>query len=128
MAALSVLLAAVAEDGHVAPLLAVAQGLIERGHRVRFLTGAAFRTAIEGVGAEFLPWPDDAEVDHRAFIAAARNGGRRTTGLAGLALVVEGAFLPPAAGNTARSSRRSPSRARMRSSSSPRSSVRRRSC
>jgi UDP:flavonoid glycosyltransferase YjiC (YdhE family) len=98
MAALSVLLAAVAEDGHVAPLLAVAQGLIERGHRVRFLTGAAFRTAIEGVGAEFLPWPDDAEVDHRAFIATAREAGRRTTGLAGLALVVEGAFLPPAAG------------------------------
>lgn len=52
--------------GHVMPLLAVALALTERGHDVRFYTGAAFRNRVEASGARFVPWraaPDFDEND-----------------------------------------------------------------
>ena len=33
-------------SGHVAPVLAVAEALVARGHDVRFYTGAAFRERV----------------------------------------------------------------------------------
>ncbi|MEV4686907.1 glycosyltransferase [Microbacterium sp. LWH3-1.2] len=55
--------------GHVTPLRAVAQGLVARGHDVRFYTGAAFREGVEASGAVLVPWseaPDFDENDLRA--------------------------------------------------------------
>lgn len=43
-------------SGHVAPMLAIAGTLVERGHDVRFYTGGAFRERVESVGARFVPW------------------------------------------------------------------------
>ena len=41
--------------GHVTPMLAVAAGLVERGHDVRFLTGRRFEEQVSRTGASFRP-------------------------------------------------------------------------
>jgi UDP:flavonoid glycosyltransferase YjiC (YdhE family) len=92
----SLLLAASVADGHVAPMLGVAAHLTAAGHRVRFLAGDRFADAVRGTGAEFVRWPDGAQVDHRAAIAEARTGGDRREGMRGLALNVERIFVTPA--------------------------------
>lgn len=77
----TVLLASNPVDGHMAPLLVIAEHLSRAGHRVRFLAGHAYADVVARTGAEFICWPADGEVDHRAVIAAAtaeegqRNGG-----------------------------------------------------
>lgn len=60
------MLAAMPFTGHVIPMLAVAESLVERGHAVRFYTGSAFRERVEASGAAFVPWrraPDFNEND-----------------------------------------------------------------
>jgi UDP:flavonoid glycosyltransferase YjiC (YdhE family) len=49
--------------GHVVPLLTIARHLLSQGHRVRFLTGAAYQEAVTAAGAEFLPVPPEADID-----------------------------------------------------------------
>jgi UDP:flavonoid glycosyltransferase YjiC (YdhE family) len=49
--------------GHVTPLLEVAKHLVERGDRVRFLTGARFAERVDDIGADHLPLPEEAEFD-----------------------------------------------------------------
>lgn len=61
----SVLIAAVPIHGHVSPLLAVARHLVERGDRVRFLTGSRFAERVEAVGAEHVSLPAPADFDDR---------------------------------------------------------------
>lgn len=94
----SILLAAHVADGHVAPMLAVAAHLTATGHRVRFLSGDRFAGAVRGTGAEFIPWPDGAQVDHRDIISRARTDGDRREGLKGLVRNIEGIFVAPALG------------------------------
>ena len=48
-----ILLLSVPVFGHVKPMLAIARELVRRGHRVRWLAGAAFRERVEGTGASF---------------------------------------------------------------------------
>lgn len=59
----SVLICSTSAHGHVAPLLPIAQELVATGFRVRFLTGSAFRTAVEGTGAEHVSLPAEADID-----------------------------------------------------------------
>src|SRR6478609_4315485 len=61
----SILIAAVPVHGHVTPLLAVARHFVERGDRVRFLTGARFAPAVSNTGADHLPLPASADFDDR---------------------------------------------------------------
>jgi UDP:flavonoid glycosyltransferase YjiC (YdhE family) len=61
----SIILAAVPIHGHVTPLLAVASHFVERGDRVRFLTGARFAEAVTATGAEHVPLPAEADFDDR---------------------------------------------------------------
>lgn len=49
--------------GHVMPLLTVGRHLAARGHRVRFLTGAAYRDRVESSGLTFVALPAEADVD-----------------------------------------------------------------
>lgn len=63
------LLASTPLYGHVAPLIAVARDLVERGHRVVFLTGSRFADAVTGAGAEFVPLPGRADFDERDLAA-----------------------------------------------------------
>lgn len=87
------LIASVPIHGHVAPLLAVAAGLVERGHAVRFLTGSRFSAAVERTGSSFLALPQEADFDDRLL------GGTdadRPAGIAGLRHDVSEGFLAPA--------------------------------
>jgi UDP:flavonoid glycosyltransferase YjiC (YdhE family) len=74
---LSVLLAANVADGHVAPMLGVAEQFASSGHRVRFLAGDRFASAVRRTGAEFIRWPSAAQVDHQVALAelAAESSG-----------------------------------------------------
>ncbi|GAA1853256.1 glycosyltransferase [Asanoa iriomotensis] len=63
----SVLLCSSPVHGHVAPLLGVASHLVATGHRVRFLTGARYRDAVAGTGADFLSLPAAADFDDTAL-------------------------------------------------------------
>ena len=60
------MLGAMPFTGHVTPMLAVAQALVDRGHEVRVYTGGAFRAKVKAVGARHVPWqaaPDFDEND-----------------------------------------------------------------
>lgn len=56
--------------GHVQPLLAVGTHLVQRGHRVRMLTGARFREMVMGAGLEFASLPPAADYDDRDLLSA----------------------------------------------------------
>ena len=56
-------------SGHVAPLAAVAAALVERGHDVRFYTGAAFQAQVEATGARFVPWRAAPDFDEQNLAA-----------------------------------------------------------
>ena len=58
-----ILVAALSPIGHVAPLLTIAQGLVDRGDRVTFLTSARHEDAIRAVGARPHPLPAAADFD-----------------------------------------------------------------
>ena len=58
----SFLLTATPLYGHVAPMLAVGAALRARGHRVRLLTGAGYRTAARDHDLEFVALPPAAEL------------------------------------------------------------------
>ncbi|WP_328293858.1 glycosyltransferase [Kineococcus sp. NBC_00420] len=63
----SVLLTSLPVQGHLGPVVAVAADLVRRGHRVRVLTGAAYRDRVERAGADFLELPAHAyagDLDH----------------------------------------------------------------
>ncbi|MDQ0821666.1 UDP:flavonoid glycosyltransferase YjiC (YdhE family) [Arthrobacter sp. V4I6] len=49
--------------GHVTPMLAVAAGLVEHGHGVRFLAGRRFEDQVARTGASFIPLPPEADFD-----------------------------------------------------------------
>jgi UDP:flavonoid glycosyltransferase YjiC (YdhE family) len=61
----SLLIGSIPVHGHVSPLLGVARHFVERGDRVRFLTGSRFAESVAKTGAEFLPLPAEADFDDR---------------------------------------------------------------
>lgn len=88
-----ILVASVPIHGHVAPLLAVAAGLVERGHRVRFLTGARFSAAVTRTGSSFSALPATADFDDRELSQSVE--ARRPPGIRGLRYDVREVFLKP---------------------------------
>ena len=64
----SLIIATVPVHGHVTPLLAVARHFVERGDRVRFITGARFAEAVAATGAQHVPLPADADFDDRELL------------------------------------------------------------
>ena len=91
----SLLLCSTPVHGHVTPLLAVARFLVERGHRVRFLTGARYRDAVTATGATYLPLPAEADYDD-TDMDAAFPGRVGLKGPAGIRYDVATIFLRPA--------------------------------
>jgi MGT family glycosyltransferase len=59
------LIAATSVPGHVFPLLAVAQHLVDRGHEVVVHTGSPFRERAEATGARFVPFRREIDIDYR---------------------------------------------------------------
>src|SRR5690349_18377239 len=65
--------------GHVNPALVIVRKLIERGHEVRFYTGAKFKAKVEAAGAQYVPMTraydyDDADLSTAFPERAALNG------------------------------------------------------
>jgi len=58
-------LAATPLPGHADPVIEVAAGLVQRGHRAKIVTGRLFRDRVQGVNAEFVPLPHAADIDYR---------------------------------------------------------------
>ncbi|WP_157421717.1 glycosyltransferase [Agromyces sp. Leaf222] len=52
-------------QGHVAPIIAIARDLVERGHTVTVLTGSRFRDAVEATGAAHRSLGGIADYDDR---------------------------------------------------------------
>ena len=59
------LIAGTPVPGHIAPLLAVARHLTGRGHEVLFFTASVFRDQAQAVGAHFVPFPAEIDLDYR---------------------------------------------------------------
>jgi MGT family glycosyltransferase len=59
------LIAATAVPGHVFPLLAVSQHLVDRGHEVVVHTGSLFREQAEATGARFVAFRPEIDIDYR---------------------------------------------------------------
>jgi MGT family glycosyltransferase len=62
---MKVLIVSTPATGHLNPLLPIGHSLMEEGHDVVFLTGSALRQRIEGIGAKFLAFPPEADLDLR---------------------------------------------------------------
>lgn len=56
--------------GHVVPALPIVRTLVERGHDVRWYTGAKFRAKVEAAGAEFVPYREAYDYDDADYDAA----------------------------------------------------------
>jgi MGT family glycosyltransferase len=91
----SILIASVPIHGHVTPLLAVARHLVERGDRVRFITGARFAGAVNATGATHIALPDDADFDDRVDFDQLFPERRRLRGAKAIAFDIEHVFIEP---------------------------------
>jgi MGT family glycosyltransferase len=60
---MKILVACTPAIGHINPLIAITNFLIEDGHEVVFLSGTAYRGRIEKCGARFHPLPGNADVN-----------------------------------------------------------------
>ena len=90
----SIVIGSVPIHGHVTPLMAVAAGLVQRGHRVRFLTGARFADAVAATGSDFVALPPEADFDDREVNPGVDD--ERPPGIRGLRYDVREVFLRPA--------------------------------
>lgn len=90
----SILITSTPVVGHITPLLPVAQQLVDAGHRVRVLTGARYREAVEGTGATFIALPAAADYDDRE-LDTAFPGRVGLTGPAAIRYDMQAIFLAP---------------------------------
>src|SRR5687768_10752952 len=92
----SILIATFPAHGHVTPLLTVAESLVARGDRVRFLTGARFAGVVEATGAQHLSLPAEADFDDRQDMRELFPERTALKGVQSLAFDVENVFVRPA--------------------------------
>jgi MGT family glycosyltransferase len=88
-----ILIAACPPVGHVAPLLNVARGLVNRGHDVTFLTSARYAGKIRATGATPHPLPYGADYDDSFFDDLP--GRVETSGVARVNFDVKHVFVRP---------------------------------
>lgn len=91
----SILVASVPVHGHVTPLLTAARHFVERGDRVRFLTGSRFAEAVNATGAQHIPLPAEADFDDRQDLADTFPERARLTGARSIAFDIEHVFVRP---------------------------------
>jgi len=93
------LLASTPVHGHVAPMTNIAAALVRAGHRVRFLTGARFREAVEAAGGLHVALPAAIDYDARDMDAAFP-GRTKRSGLRKLTFDVRHTFIAPVRAQT----------------------------
>jgi UDP:flavonoid glycosyltransferase YjiC (YdhE family) len=67
---MKVLIAATPLMGHLNPLLAIGYMLVNEGHEVVVISSSVMRSRVEAIGAEFRPFPGQADLDLRDIAAA----------------------------------------------------------
>lgn len=92
---LDILICSTPVHGHVTPLLAVSHALVQRGHRVHFLTGERYLQRAAATGASVLRLPAEADYDD-TDMDAAFPGRVGLTGPAGIRYDMTEIFLRPA--------------------------------
>ena len=99
MVVAEILLLSVPVFGHVKPMLAIARELVRRGHRVRWLAGAAFRERVEGTGASFCAFEDGFDYSRPDLVPDHLQADRdRLRGLAKLRFDLATFFIGPSEG------------------------------
>ena len=94
-----ILLLSVPVFGHVKPMLAISRELVRRGHRVRWLAGAAFRERVEGTGASFCAFEDGFDYSRPDLVPDHLQAERdRLRGLAKLRFDLATFFIGPSEG------------------------------
>lgn len=94
-----ILLLSVPVFGHVKPMLAIARELVRRGHRVRWLSGAAFRERVEGTGATFCGFVEGFDYSRSELVPVRLQAARdRLSGLAKLRFDLATFFIEPCEG------------------------------
>jgi len=61
------LLMTIPAEGHITPVLPIVRKLIDRGHQVVWITGGAYRTRVEAVGAQFKQIPKEVDPNSVGF-------------------------------------------------------------
>ncbi len=94
-----ILLLSVPVFGHVKPMLAISRELVRRGHRVRWLAGAAFRERVEATGASFCAFVEGFDYSCRELVPDHLQADRdRLRGLAKLRFDLATFFVGPCEG------------------------------
>lgn len=52
-------------EGHVNPVLPISRCLVNKGHKVIWISGKGFSSRIEKTGARFHPWPEEIDTTVR---------------------------------------------------------------
>jgi MGT family glycosyltransferase len=95
-----ILIATVPVLGHIAPFLPLARALAERGHEVRWYTGAKYRARIEATGADFSGYRHARDFDDKELDREFPERGR-FRGLAQLKFDMKNVFIEAAPGQLA---------------------------
>ncbi|OSI71561.1 MULTISPECIES: glycosyltransferase [Bradyrhizobium] len=66
---MKILIASSPFTGHINPMFSIGRMLVSQGHEVAGLSASAMRSAIEGAGATFYPFPDAIDRDYRDMAA-----------------------------------------------------------
>ncbi len=90
-----ILFASVPIHGHVAPMLPLVQHFVQRGDRVRFITGSRFADAVRGAGAEHIALPGLADFDDRTLVETMPPGREKLSPVKSIAFDMEHVFIRP---------------------------------
>ncbi len=93
------LIASTPAQGHVNPLLAVAQHLVVAGHDVVFFTSRHFGHQVEASGARFVPFDDDYDA-YEIFVPSPEHDTGKRPSLRSLKNDIRHAFLDPGPGQS----------------------------
>jgi MGT family glycosyltransferase len=90
----SIIVASIPAHGHITPMLAVAERLVERGDNVRFVTGSRYADKVAATGATYVPLPAEADFDDRNLLASFPERAK-LKGVAAAAFDIENVFARP---------------------------------
>ncbi|OTA17414.1 putative glycosyl transferase [Xenorhabdus beddingii] len=90
-----IVLAAVATPGHVFPILTITEHLIGQGHDATIFSGSLFQSQVEALGASFVPFDKQVDVDYRCLEKYFPERAEHPPGNTQMALAVRQFFTAP---------------------------------
>ncbi|PHM61525.1 rhabduscin glycosyltransferase [Xenorhabdus ishibashii] len=90
-----IVLAAVATPGHVFPMFTIAEHLIGQGHDVTIFSGSLFLQQAEALGATFVPFDKQVDIDYRCLEKYFPERAKLPPGNAQMALALRQFFAAP---------------------------------